>query len=201
MIPRARTAKRIPAAASWNPLTRSALTPAPNRRRRGGGGLLARATAPRQTSPRNAESGPRTPPIVPSEGPIRPPTEYAAKIRLMQRYSSPGQRSSVLNVKPIQRPPEPAPITARPSRSRFRSSAAMKTRQPAATTPSATASTTRIARASTSRRPPRTRSASRPGSSRRALRSSTGRHRSTARSQAAAARSRYSPPRRPWRAG
>ena len=49
----------------------------------------------------------------PSAGPIRPPTEYAANTRLMQRYSCPGQRSSVANVTPIQSPPEPKPIKAR----------------------------------------------------------------------------------------
>ena len=53
------------------------------------------------------------PPKTPSAGPIRPPTEYAAKTRLMHMYSWPGQRSSVSNVTPIQMPPDPMPMSAR----------------------------------------------------------------------------------------
>ena len=53
------------------------------------------------------------PPKTPSAGPTRPPIEYAAKMRLMQRYSWPGQRSSVSKVTPIQMPPDPRPIRRR----------------------------------------------------------------------------------------
>jgi hypothetical protein len=53
------------------------------------------------------------PPIAPSAGPTSPPIEYAAKIRLMQMYSCPGQRSSVSKVTAIQSPPEPMPMTNR----------------------------------------------------------------------------------------
>ena len=60
-----------------------------------------------------ARNGPAMPSIAPSAGPISPPAEYAAKIRLMHTYSSPGQRLSVSNVMPIQRPPDPAPMSSR----------------------------------------------------------------------------------------
>ena len=111
--PRPTATSPMPADASQNPGARSAVRSEPNRAGVRGAPSAATAAAPARTRPRWSRNGPRMPPIAPSDGPRMLPTEYAARIPVKRRYSSPGKRSRTANVIPIQSPPAPMPCRSR----------------------------------------------------------------------------------------